>query len=73
MHRILCAFAAALLALAPLRSPAQEAPPPEVATASLESTGRATRWENWAFAGGILAAAAIGMTFIVLNQGTEAR
>lgn len=47
-----------------------EAPP---ASAALQSTGRASHWKNWVFAGAALGAAAIGMTFIILNQGTEDR
>lgn len=41
--------------------------------AALQSsqTGRKSRWQNWVFAGGALVAAGIGITFIVLNQGSH--
>lgn len=47
-----------------------EEPP---AAATLQSTGRASNWKNWVYAGAALGAAAVGITFIILNQGTEAR
>lgn len=68
MKRILLLILLALPRIAPAQE--GEAPP---GTAALESTGRTSNWKNWVYAGAALGAAAIGMTFIILNQGSEAR
>lgn len=61
-----------LLFVLPKIAPAQEGEAPS-ASAALQSTGRASNWKNWVYAGAALSAAAVGITFIVLNQGAEAR
>lgn len=66
MKRAICL----LLFLLPRILVAQEGEEISV-NAALESTGRATQWQNWVFAGGIIAAAAIGITFIALNEGSH--
>ena len=59
----------ALAIVAPTLLPAQI--PQKEENIVFQSTGRQMRWQNWAVAGGGLIAAAIGMTFIVLNQGNH--
>ncbi len=72
MKRSVCLLAASfMIALPPIAIAQEGEESPQAALAALESTGRVSQWQNWVFAGGALAAAAIGMTFIILNQGTH--
>ncbi len=70
MRRIRSVVAVVILTASPMVATAQESS----GSAAIQSSeaGRKMSWQNWVFAGTALVAAAIGITFIALNQGSHA-
>jgi hypothetical protein len=74
MKKIYHLLAVAILTVSPIIATAQEPSAAPVGTGAMQSsqTGRTKNWQNWVFAGTALVTVAMGITFIVLNQGSHA-